>query len=127
MGILPMRTKCARQSSALPRATRPRTSARQDRWRQASFWTRSEKSIGATTIIHGADLRIDPGEFVVFVGPAGSGKSTLLRMIAGVEEISGGALLFNGERVNELPAAKRGIALVSSLTHCTRTCRSMRT
>ncbi|WP_337882929.1 sn-glycerol-3-phosphate ABC transporter ATP-binding protein UgpC [Chromobacterium haemolyticum] len=57
-------------------------------------------------------LHIDDGEFVVFVGPSGCGKSTLLRMIAGLEEISAGELEIGGERMNEVPAAKRGIAMV---------------
>ena len=70
------------------------------------------KNYGTVPVIHGIDLRIDPGEFAVFVGPSGCGKSTLLRMIAGLEEISGGALLLDGERMNEVPAAKRGIAMV---------------
>ena len=70
------------------------------------------KRYGDVEVIHGIDLRIDPGEFAVFVGPSGCGKSTLLRMIAGLEEISGGALLIDGERMNEVPAAKRGIAMV---------------
>jgi len=70
------------------------------------------KQYGIVPVIHGIDLRIDPGEFAVFVGPSGCGKSTLLRMIAGLEEITGGALLLDGERMNEVPAAKRGIAMV---------------
>jgi multiple sugar transport system ATP-binding protein len=70
------------------------------------------KNYGPVPVIHGIDLRIDPGEFAVFVGPSGCGKSTLLRMIAGLEEISGGALLLDGERMNEVPAARRGIAMV---------------
>ena len=71
-----------------------------------------EKHYGKVPVIHGIDLRIDPGEFAVFVGPSGCGKSTLLRMIAGLEEITGGALLLDDERMNEVPAAKRGIAMV---------------
>jgi multiple sugar transport system ATP-binding protein len=70
------------------------------------------KQYGTVPVIHGIDLKIDPGEFAVFVGPSGCGKSTLLRMIAGLEEISGGSLLLDGERMNEVPAAKRGIAMV---------------
>lgn len=64
------------------------------------------------TAIPQLDLDIHDGEFVVFVGPSGCGKSTLLRMIAGLEEISGGELLFDEQRVNELAPGKRGIAMV---------------
>jgi multiple sugar transport system ATP-binding protein len=71
-----------------------------------------EKRYGDVEVIHGIDLNIDPGEFTVFVGPSGCGKSTLLRMIAGLEPISGGSLLIDGERMNEVPAARRGIAMV---------------
>ena len=71
-----------------------------------------EKRYGDVEVIHGIDLNIDPGEFVVFVGPSGCGKSTLLRMIAGLEPISGGDLIIDGVRMNEVPAAKRGIAMV---------------
>ena len=70
------------------------------------------KRFGAAEVIHGVDLGIEDGEFVVFVGPSGCGKSTLLRMIAGLEEISDGELLIDGEVVNEVPAARRGLAMV---------------
>ena len=70
------------------------------------------KRYGAQQVIHGVDLDIGRGEFVVFVGPSGCGKSTLLRMIAGLEEISAGELRMDGQRMNETPAAKRGIAMV---------------
>ncbi len=70
------------------------------------------KAYGHHKVIHGIDLAIDPGEFAVFVGPSGCGKSTLLRMIAGLEEISGGELRIDGQRMNEVPASKRGIAMV---------------
>ncbi|MDJ0685672.1 MAG: sn-glycerol-3-phosphate ABC transporter ATP-binding protein UgpC [Alphaproteobacteria bacterium] len=70
------------------------------------------KSYGEVDVIHGVDLDIKQGEFVVFVGPSGCGKSTLLRMIAGLEEISGGELRIDGARVNETPPSKRGIAMV---------------
>ena len=70
------------------------------------------KRYGDVEVIHGVDLTIDPGEFTVFVGPSGCGKSTLLRMIAGLEPITGGSLLLDGARMNEVPAAKRGIAMV---------------
>ena len=71
-----------------------------------------KKTYGDVEVIHGVDLNIDPGEFTVFVGPSGCGKSTLLRMIAGLEPITGGDLLIDGQRMNEVPAAKRGIAMV---------------
>ena len=70
------------------------------------------KRYGEVEVIHGIDLSIAPGEFVVFVGPSGCGKSTLLRMIAGLEPISGGDLAIDGQRMNDIPAAKRGIAMV---------------
>jgi ABC-type thiamine transport system ATPase subunit len=70
------------------------------------------KSYGAVDVIHGIDLDIKQGEFIVFVGPSGCGKSTLLRMIAGLEEISGGEMTIDGERVNDVPPSKRGIAMV---------------
>ena len=71
-----------------------------------------KKSYGAINVIHGVDLEIDKGEFVVFVGPSGCGKSTLLRMIAGLEEITAGEMFIDGEQVNDTPPSKRGIAMV---------------
>jgi multiple sugar transport system ATP-binding protein len=62
--------------------------------------------------INNANLQIDTGEFCVFVGPSGCGKSTLLRMVAGLEEITSGDLLIEGARVNDIPPAKRGVAMV---------------
>ncbi len=70
------------------------------------------KSYGAVDVIKGVDLDIAPKEFVVFVGPSGCGKSTLLRMIAGLEQITGGDLLIGGQRMNDTDAAHRGIAMV---------------
>ena len=70
------------------------------------------KAYADVKVIHGIDLTINPGEFTVFVGPSGCGKSTLLRMIAGLEPITGGDLLIDGQRMNDVPAAKRGIAMV---------------
>ncbi|HVE51231.1 MAG TPA: sn-glycerol-3-phosphate ABC transporter ATP-binding protein UgpC [Casimicrobiaceae bacterium] len=70
------------------------------------------KRYGAVQVIHGVDLDVERGEFVVFVGPSGCGKSTLLRMIAGLEEISDGEFCMDGKRINETPPAKRGIAMV---------------
>ncbi|MDR5853752.1 sn-glycerol-3-phosphate ABC transporter ATP-binding protein UgpC [Caballeronia sp. LZ062] len=65
-----------------------------------------------TEVMRSVNLDIEDGEFVVFVGPSGCGKSTLMRMIAGLEDISGGDLMIDGARVNDLPPAKRGIAMV---------------
>jgi multiple sugar transport system ATP-binding protein len=62
--------------------------------------------------IHGVDLQIDSGEFVVFVGPSGCGKSTLLRMVAGLEEITEGELYIDGRKVNDVDPADRGVAMV---------------
>nr|WP_250207876.1 sn-glycerol-3-phosphate ABC transporter ATP-binding protein UgpC [Curvibacter sp. CHRR-16] len=62
--------------------------------------------------VHGVDLEIRDGEFMVFVGPSGCAKSTILRMIAGLESITGGELLIGGKVVNNLPAKQRGIAMV---------------
>ncbi|MBK6295387.1 MAG: sn-glycerol-3-phosphate ABC transporter ATP-binding protein UgpC [Rhodoferax sp.] len=70
------------------------------------------KSFGEATILHGVDLEIEDGEFVVFVGPSGCGKSTLLRLIAGLEDITAGELTIGGKRVNDVPPAERGIAMV---------------
>jgi multiple sugar transport system ATP-binding protein/alpha-glucoside transport system ATP-binding protein len=70
------------------------------------------KSYGNLEVVHGVDLDIKSGEFVVFVGPSGCGKSTLLRMIAGLEPISGGDISIDGQLVNDVPSPKRGIAMV---------------
>ncbi len=70
------------------------------------------KSFGAVDVIRGVDLDIKAGEFVVFVGPSGCGKSTLLRMIAGLEDITGGDLTIGGRRCNDLEPRERGIAMV---------------
>jgi multiple sugar transport system ATP-binding protein len=70
------------------------------------------KRFGAIEVIKGVDLKVENGEFVVFVGPSGCGKSTLLRMVAGLEEASSGDIVIDGTRVNELPPVKRGIAMV---------------
>jgi ABC-type sugar transport system ATPase subunit len=71
-----------------------------------------KKAYGALNILHGIDLDIKSGEFIVFVGPSGCGKSTLLRTIAGLEEITSGTLQIAGETVNDVPPSKRGIAMV---------------
>ena len=70
------------------------------------------KSYGAVPVLHGVDLTIKAGEFVVFVGPSGCGKSTLLRMIAGLEHITGGEVRIGGKVVNDVPSPQRGIAMV---------------
>ena len=71
------------------------------------------KAFGEIEIIKGVDLQINDNEFVVFVGPpSGCGKSTLLRLIAGLEDITSGDLLIDGQVVNDLPPAQRGIAMV---------------
>src|SRR4249919_1440575 len=70
------------------------------------------KDFGEVRILHGIDLQIRDGEFMVFVGPSGCGKSTLLRVIAGLEEISAGELRIGGRVVNDVPPAERGIAMV---------------
>ena len=66
----------------------------------------------ANQVIHGVDAEIADGEFVVIVGPSGCGKSTLLRMVAGLEEISGGEIAIGGRVVNELEPSERDIAMV---------------
>src|ERR1700741_24480 len=70
------------------------------------------KAFGRTTVIPGVDLEIEDGTFVVFVGPSGCGKSTLLRLIAGLEDVSGGRIIIDGQDVPKLPAAKRGLSMV---------------
>ncbi|EJJ31461.1 ABC transporter ATP-binding protein [Rhizobium sp. CF142] len=70
------------------------------------------KTYGALEVIKGVDLDIDHGQFVVFVGPSGCGKSTLLRMIAGLEEITGGDLYIGDKLCNGVEPRDRGIAMV---------------
>ena len=70
------------------------------------------KSYGQVEVLKDIDLQIKAGELIVFVGPSGCGKSTLLRMIAGLERISAGELRIDGIRVNDMPPAQRGIAMV---------------
>jgi multiple sugar transport system ATP-binding protein len=70
------------------------------------------KAFGSTKVIHGVDIHIEDGEFCVLVGPSGCGKSTLLRMIAGLEEISGGKIRIGGRIVNDVPPKERDIAMV---------------
>ncbi|WP_315797726.1 ABC transporter ATP-binding protein [Bradyrhizobium sp. SZCCHNRI3043] len=71
-----------------------------------------QKSFGPVHIIKGADLDIPDGAFVVFVGPSGCGKTTLLRLIAGLEDVSGGRILIDGNNVVDVPPAKRGLSMV---------------
>ena len=70
------------------------------------------KSYGAHEVLHGIDIGIEEGEFVVLVGPSGCGKSTLLRMLAGLEHITAGRILIGGRVVNDLPPKDRDIAMV---------------
>lgn len=70
------------------------------------------KSYGEVDVIKGIDLEVRDGEFLVFVGPSGCGKSTTLRMIAGLESITGGDLLIDGVRANDLRPSDRGAAMV---------------
>ena len=70
------------------------------------------KSFGEVDVIPGVDLRIEDGEFVVFVGPSGCGKSTLLRLIAGLEDTTSGRIEIDGKDATTLPPAKRGLAMV---------------
>ena len=70
------------------------------------------KSYGRTEVVHGVDLDIGNGEFVVILGPSGCGKATLLRMIAGLEDISAGEIAIDGARVNEREPRERGCAMV---------------
>ncbi len=70
------------------------------------------KQFGETKVIRDVNLSIADNEFVVFVGPSGCGKSTLLRLFSGLEELSSGEMYIDGERVDHLPPAKRGLAMV---------------
>ena len=70
------------------------------------------KAFGATAVIHGVDISIRDGEFVVLVGPSGCGKSTLLRMIAGLENITAGEIRIGDRVVNNVPPKERGVAMV---------------
>ncbi|WFF40262.1 sn-glycerol-3-phosphate ABC transporter ATP-binding protein UgpC [Salinicola endophyticus] len=70
------------------------------------------KDFAGTQVIKGVDLEVKDREFVVFVGPSGCGKSTLLRMIAGLESVSSGDILIDGQRMNEVGPAERGLAMV---------------
>ena len=71
-----------------------------------------EKAYGEVKVLSNINLDIKTGELIVFVGPSGCGKSTLLRMVAGLERITGGDFSIDGERMNDVPPAQRGIAMV---------------
>jgi multiple sugar transport system ATP-binding protein len=70
------------------------------------------KDFGTMTVIQGVDLKIEDGEFAVFVGPSGCGKSTLLRLIAGLEDVSSGHVKIDGQDVTDVPPAKRRLSMV---------------
>ena len=71
-----------------------------------------KKSYGKLQVIHGVDVAIADGEFIVIVGPSGCGKSTLLRMVAGLERISSGEIAIGARVVNDLEPKDRDIAMV---------------
>ena len=71
-----------------------------------------QKSFGSTSVLHGINLQIEEGGFVVLVGPSGCGKSTLLRMTAGLEPINSGQISIADRVVNRVPPKDRGIAMV---------------
>ncbi|VFR24421.1 Glycerol-3-phosphate ABC transporter, ATP-binding protein UgpC (TC 3.A.1.1.3) [plant metagenome] len=77
-----------------------------------SFCKTSKTYPGGVTAIHGVNMEIADGEFIVIVGPSGCGKSTLLRMVAGLESVSAGEILIDEEVINELEPAERDIAMV---------------
>src|SRR5687767_14125543 len=70
------------------------------------------KDFGKTKVLHGISLEISDGEFMVLVGPSGCGKSTLLRMLAGLEDITGGSIAIDGRVVNDVDSKDRDIAMV---------------
>src|SRR5262249_3581306 len=70
------------------------------------------KAFGDTEVLHGVGLEIEKQEFTVFVGPSGCGKTTLLRLIAGLEEVTSGTIRIGDKRVDKLPPAERGVAMV---------------
>ena len=70
------------------------------------------KSFGKTEVIHGIDVEVADGEFIVIVGPSGCGKSTVLRMVAGLETVTGGDIAIDGNRVNDMEPMERNIAMV---------------
>lgn len=70
------------------------------------------KRYGAVQVVHGVDLEIDEGEFIVLLGPSGCGKTTTLRMVAGLEDVTGGELSIGGQVVNDVAPKDRGVAMV---------------
>ena len=74
--------------------------------------TSIRKSFGAHEVLKGIDLKVEDGEFVIFVGPSGCGKSTLLRVIAGLEDATSGSVRIDGAEMTGTPPARRGIAMV---------------
>ncbi len=72
-----------------------------------------KKSYGKTEVIHGIDIDISDGEFIVIVGPSGCGKSTLLRMVAGLETVTAGEVRIDGRRVNDVEPMDRDIAFMA--------------
>lgn len=70
------------------------------------------KRYGALEVVHGIDLEVKDREFIALVGPSGCGKSTTLRMIAGLEDVSDGAIEIGGKKVNDLPPRARNISMV---------------
>ena len=70
------------------------------------------KNFGETKVIHGINIEINDGEFIVILGPSGCGKSTLLRMIAGLETVTSGEIFINNIKVNDVEPMDRNIAMV---------------
>src|SRR6202167_5255724 len=70
------------------------------------------KDFAGFSVINGVDLKVEDGEFTVFVGPSGCGKSTLLRLIAGLEDISAGHVLIDGKDVSRVGPSQRGLSMV---------------
>ena len=74
--------------------------------------SKAVKAYGAIKVLHGVDIEVEDGSFVILVGPSGCGKSTLLRMIAGLESVSGGEICIGDQIVNDMPPKDRDIAMV---------------
>src|SRR5947209_4756296 len=108
--------RCVSRAASSPLRVRSKPAARRATAREesmASVLIRDvRKAFGATHVIHGVDITIGDGEFVVLVGPSGCGKSTLLRMIAGLENITAGEIRIGERIVNNVPPKERDIAMV---------------